>query len=117
MGFYGLHRCHDLSLILRSALKILSETSFSYPFCSFYWVYCFSNLSGVDDMGVLRSYYYFHVGLPTPSVVLEMEVFEIADGVDALDIEVDRASKVGLADAHLLDQNILLVVSCVPEIF
>ena len=55
MGFHGLHRCHDLSLILRSALKILSETSFSYSFCSFYWAYCFSNLSGVDDMGVLRS--------------------------------------------------------------
>ena len=37
-----------------SALKILSETSFSYSFCSFYWIYCFSNLSWVDDMGVLR---------------------------------------------------------------
>ena len=46
-----------------------------------------------------------------------MAALEIADGVDALDIEVDRASKVGLADAHLLDQNILLVVSCVPGIF
>jgi hypothetical protein len=100
-----------------SALKILSETSFSYSFCSFYWAYCFSILSWVDDMGVLRSYYYLHVGLPTPSAVLEMEVFEIADGVDALDIEIDRASKVDLADANLSDQNILLVVSCVPEIF
>ena len=46
-----------------------------------------------------------------------MAALEIADGVDALDIEVGRASKVGLADAHLLDQNILLVVSCVPGIF
>jgi hypothetical protein len=49
--------------------------------------------------------------------VFEMEVFEIADGVDAPDIEVGRASKVGLADVHLLDQNTLLVVSYDPEIF
>ena len=68
-------------------------------------------------MGVLQSYYYLHVGLPTLSADFETEVFEIADNVDALDIEVDRASKVGLADAHLFDQNILFVASYVPEIF
>ena len=116
-GLHGLHHCHDLPLILRSALKIFSETSFSYSFCSFYWACRFSSLSWADDLVVLRSHHYLHVGLPTPWAVLEMAVLEIAEGVDALDIEVGRASKVGLADAHLLYQNILLVVSCVPEIF